>query len=604
MTDTPDTQSTNDERVSEEHGGLENVRDILNALVKFIHGKKIYAKNNPTLVKFAKEFDAALQKFFQAESELVLAIDRHQIKWRDAVVYENEKRDESIAFLLFKDGIGEISILSAVTFNELEKLVDLLGNEVHNFKADEDVVTKFWKADFDKISYRVLDEYLVGQFGEGRPDDAAQTPLESEDHQDLPSFQDKGRVIIEHRDSLESITAYLDTLVDQSFPAATSDERETHFQSMAEYLFQVSSQELRTCQNELDREKDDDVLIAFQKAIIDFTLLNDNPSVVRDTMNILECVVDYLLTEAKPNALGACLHGLRRFQTEKGPAETVKTFLQGLEDKLTKTEFLVALANRLSDVTGSPEEVFGYYKIVGKKSLPTICAMLEDLDGVRLHRLACDTLIEVAGEDVVEAMEKLRIDVSQVAQDMVYLIEKTGTKKLPDLVEELMYYPDNRVREEVIGFLVKADTPDSASLLVKLMDDADKQIRMKTLLAVESSTSPIITNKLIAMAFDKDLSKKAIDEQESIFKVLGKLAGESILPDLADMAEKKALFMFGKQQTKQSKLLVIRALENMKSAAAGDLLETLARDQNDLVKSRARRALDKMQLTPRQVSKP
>ena len=30
----------------------------------------------------------------------------------------------------------------------------------------EGIVTKFWKADFENISYRVLDEYLVGEFEE------------------------------------------------------------------------------------------------------------------------------------------------------------------------------------------------------------------------------------------------------------------------------------------------------------------------------------------------------------------------------------------------------------------------------------------------------
>ena len=32
------------------------VRAVINALAKFIHGKKIYAENNPNLIKFAKEY--------------------------------------------------------------------------------------------------------------------------------------------------------------------------------------------------------------------------------------------------------------------------------------------------------------------------------------------------------------------------------------------------------------------------------------------------------------------------------------------------------------------------------------------------------------------
>ncbi len=580
---------------------LGEVRAIISALTKFIHGKKIYAKNNPNLIKFAKEFDATLQAFFQREEELVLAVEKHQIKWFDETVYDNEKRDESIAFLLYKDGVGELSIQRSVTFNELEKFVDLIKNEIHNSKPDEDVVTKLWKADFDHISYRVLDEYLVGQFGEGRPAEGEQSPLESEDHPDLPSFKDKGRIIVGTKDKgLESITSYLDNLVKQSVPDGSIEEREECFQAMAESLFRVSSEELRLYHDELESERDHDDLVEFFKVILDFTLLSENPSVVRDTTNVLECIVDYLVAEADPQRMADLLRVTREFVKSQQTTENTQTLFCEIEDRLTSAQFLQLLGKAIRDGTLSPDDVFGYYGIVGKPAIPVICKLLEDLEGARLHRMACDVLVIIAGDDIADAMGRLRIDVPHVAQDVVYLIDKSGVNPTPELVQELIYYPNTRVREVIIAYLARSGAEDSATLLARLLDDTDKQIRMKVLAAIENVHSPVIKEKLMDMAFDKQLAKKAFEEQELIFKALGRTAGEEVLPRLTDMATRKPRLMFNKQNVKQRKLLAICALRNIQTVAAADVLETLARDGNDLVKSRARRALDAPRRTQRE----
>ena len=591
MTDKNENPSIAAELAEDDRRDSEPVRAIIKSLSKFIQGKKIYAKNNPTLVKFAKEFDASLQAFFNDEDELVLTIEQYQIKWCDQPIYANDKRDESIAFLLYKDGIGELSIHSSVTFNELESFVDVLKDEVHSFKTGEDVVTKLWKADFENIAYRVLDEYLVGQFGEGKLDEAKKTPLETEDHPDLPSFEDKGREIVGTSEELESITTYLNHLLDQSHPMGSPEDREKRFEEMADSFFMINNEELRLCREELSSEKEHDALVDFLETIIDFTLLSDNHSVVRDTSNVIESIVDYLIEERNAVALAGTLEAIRSFFTGRSLDENLTTFFEHLEEKLTDTNFLTSLNDRISEGSPDVEEVFAYYRAVGKRAAPTICALLEHLEGPRLHRIACDTLIDVAGDDIPLLIEKLSIDVPRVAQDAIYLIEKSDTKELPYLVEELMYYPDDRVRDEVIGYLARIGTGDAITLLIRLIDDVDKRIRIKTMAAIRDLNSPIILNKLIAVAFDKQFAGKTFDEQEQLFRVVGKQAGNDILPHIRSMIEKKSRLPFMKNQTKQNKLLAIRALENIATPESMNLLRVLAEDANDLVKSMARRAL-------------
>ena len=193
----------------EELAHLERVIDILKSLVRLIHGRKLYAENNPRLQEFEEGLSEDLARYFKLEDELVLVVEQYAIRWRDEVVYENEKREESIAFLLHKDGIGEISIGAGALGDELNHLVQILTDEFHRAAPDEDVVTRFWNADFEHISYRVLDDYLAGDYTElAALADPEEVP--TEDHEELmPSLADRGREIISPRESAESIDEYL-----------------------------------------------------------------------------------------------------------------------------------------------------------------------------------------------------------------------------------------------------------------------------------------------------------------------------------------------------------------------------------------------------------
>lgn len=90
--------------------GAQAAERVLRALAKLVSGRKIYADNNPRLDQFREELSTTLREFFALEDELVLTIEQFAIHWQEHVVYENLRRDESLAFILFKDGIGELTV--------------------------------------------------------------------------------------------------------------------------------------------------------------------------------------------------------------------------------------------------------------------------------------------------------------------------------------------------------------------------------------------------------------------------------------------------------------------------------------------------------------
>ncbi|UCH84401.1 MAG: HEAT repeat domain-containing protein [Candidatus Latescibacterota bacterium] len=585
------------DRVDLSPESLEKARTIFSALSKLVLGKKIYARNNPTLIKFANEFDVALHDFFINEEELVVAVDKFAIRWAGEVVYENDKRDESLAFLLYKDGMGEVSIQRSVTSQEMEAFVDLIKDEVRSTSQEEDIVTKFWKADFENISYRVLDEYLVGEFGDGSLGEceSALSTLQHEDHPEIPSFEDKGRVIVGDGADLESIGYFLRDLVFRGKPPASADEEEDRFQDSMESIFGVSAGELRYTHEELINEKQTDGLVSFIGGYLDFTLMRDNSPAIRDVMNVIELLVEKMISELNAVVLGQTLAAIREFAANRMPPPNIESFCENLENKLTNTSVLISLGDIAGNADGDPKPVFEYYELVGPNALQPTLKLLEETDDARVHKMACDTLVATAGDQIQDVINGLNIDKPQIARDVIRLVKLTMPHHVPPVIKELIYYPDFQVRAEAIHFLAAFGDDDSALLLVRLLDDAERNTRLRAITEMSEMSHPIVKNRLEEVAFGKDIATRDLDEQIEIFRSLGKLGGSEVIPRLRQIVGRKPILFFGRKKKKGRKLLVVYALEQIADSDAVALLESLARDPDESVRAKAAQVLESLE---------
>lgn len=578
---------------------LSKVEQILKSLTKLIHGKKLYADNNPRLAEFAAEFDSALQSYFAVEDTLVLHVEQFAILWRETRVYENQKREESIAFLLYRDGVGEITIESKAIGRETDHLVKILTDEYHKLSSDDDVVTKFWNADFENISYRVLEDYLSNEYGDGLSATSdSQSLFQVADHPEFfPSLADKGRVIIQKENELDSIDDYLKKLILKDYPSMNPAEREQHFQKMAESLFTVSSEEISRYNAELTKEKSSDCLAQFVEAIIVFTRLRDNPTAVRDVCSVVERIVNHAVGELNPTALAKVLNTIRNFRQSHDLPDNIGTFCDKLEQKIVAAPVVQSLSEKLESWNEESENALAYFAEVGSAAVDPLLKVLHNVEGEKLHRGICDALIDMTQDEVSSVIERLDVDNGAVACDAVYMANKIGMTQISPKIQELLFYPDVKVKEEMIKLVARTNDPASVELLLKAIDDESKRIRFRAMDAAAEKNDPRVLARMTEIAFDKTLSDREPDEQEMIFKVLGRVGDAGTVDELKKFIEKKSFMQFGKQR--ENKLLVIRALEQIKTPASLGLLKRLAKDSNTLVQTRAQRARELLEKSMR-----
>ncbi len=581
-------------RNSADLDSLDKVCEIFRSLSKYIHGKKIYSSNNPNLDNFAQSFRGACKAYFENEEELLLSIEQYQILWRNQVVYENEKRDESIAFIFYKDGVGEISIQRSVSLQELELFVDIIKDETHNYLPETDIVTKLWRADFENIQYRIFDEYFSEDFlnrgdaGEDRTDEC----VEADDHENLPSFKDRGRIFAGSYVPDESIGEYFNNTINQKYGEAHEQERERLLQGMLTSFLTIRGDELQYFEEAFSNERNSDKLVQFFAVIIDFARIPGYSALAQDIQVVIERLINYFLSCLDVPTITQILGIVKKFMSTHMIPDDCSLFFNHIEDKFSMPSILLSLGRIAQRSKNDSASVFRFYRLVGRKTIPTILALLEDSHSPWLHTEACRTIIALAPEDIPSIITQLDMDKPRIAKDIVYILRKLETKEIHPLLNELIFYPDQSVKEDVIELLVSIDNERAAQLLTMLIDDSDKQIRIKTLKAVEKLAYRCIEEKIMELAFDEDIELRNIDEQEKIFRVLGKLLGGRVIARINNMIREKNNLFFGKRKpNKRNKILAIRALEQMKCPESLNLLMKLSRDSDGTIRSMSEQAI-------------
>ena len=568
--------------------GAQAAERVLKALAKLVSGRKIYADNNPRLEQFREELATALREFFALEDDLVLTIEQYSIHWHEHAVYENLRRDESLAFILFKDGIGELTITPPALGDELERLVRILADELHSTNHEEDVVTRFWNADFQHIAYRVLDDYLEPQ--RSTQLEAAEHGLEeTADHDELiPSLTDKGRVIVHRSDSLVSIDAMLREVSRRHHPQADENEAELAYQRMLRSVFSVPVDELEIYRGEVERERTDDGIAAFFESFYVFELMPENPAGVRDVSSVLERLLEHAISERRAATLERLITCVRQFQSRADLPDNVRRFGEKLIARAGNKEILDSLLDGLADADAHAGSVLGYAVAVGPAAVDALVRALHRGAPPAMHRRICDALITISPGTAAAVIDRLDVDQAEVAVDAVYLARTLNLSALSPRLRELVFYPDARVKLEMLGWIAAHDGADNTNLLLASLGDLDRRVRLRVLDALCDRREPRVRERLTEMAFAKDLGERALDEQEAIFKSLGHVGDASTVVQLRAMVEKRRLLAIAKGA--DLKLLAIRALERIQDAGAVEILARLSEDPVEAVRQRAQRA--------------
>jgi hypothetical protein len=158
--------------MSAERSRIQAVSTLLTALEKTVRAMRMYPDSHPKLKTFLTRAVEHFRGVLSGASPLRLDVDRYSLLLEDGIVYTNPDTTDSLAFLLHKDGIRQITFTAGLSETEVHDLAVAFTLETTADNPDDDLATYLWEREFQHIDIVVVEdyfeEYLPEEFRHGR----------------------------------------------------------------------------------------------------------------------------------------------------------------------------------------------------------------------------------------------------------------------------------------------------------------------------------------------------------------------------------------------------------------------------------------------------
>jgi hypothetical protein len=485
------------------------VESFLQFLLKGLRAAQLYLPNNPVYQTAMQNVRKAFGPLWQEMDELPLAVVEHELKW-DGKVVLSQPRNESLAWILFKDGVRSLTLTRGAEDDEVIRLLQVI-NKARNLppEADDDLLTLLWGQEFQFIRY---------QFVELAADDTA--PLAKEETEEPPPPETTPRQAAEEPEP----------------------ERPTGMIRLEDFdstLYFLDDKDIQYLKGEIDREYQQDLRSNILAVLFDIFELQPFPTVRAEIVSIVENFLPYLLAVGDFRAVA---YVLREIGVLLDRAREVlpdhRKALDGFRGRLSQPETLSQLLQSLDEAVVHPteEDLAELFRELRGEALETVLDWLPRLKtepirailGAAVQRTAVaypDQLAAALGnENPAVVLETTRL---------------AGRLKLPPLVPALggllirEVSPDLKVA--AVEALAAIGTPGAMQQLERAIPDPNRDVRIATVRVLGARGHRSALPRIEAVVLGRDLKGGDLTEKMAFFEAYGLLSGPEAIRHLKPM---------------------------------------------------------------------
>ncbi|HET7040940.1 MAG TPA: hypothetical protein VFI13_02930, partial [Gemmatimonadales bacterium] len=139
------------------------LEEVLRAFVKAIRATQMYLPNNPIYQRAVDSTRAAFKPMWEEIDLVEMQVQETALVWQGVNVYQNTNKSDSLAWLLFKDGIRALTLRPGVEDAELVPFLEVV-NKARTLPADaeDDLLTLLWEYDFQFLQYQFVEMLQEG----------------------------------------------------------------------------------------------------------------------------------------------------------------------------------------------------------------------------------------------------------------------------------------------------------------------------------------------------------------------------------------------------------------------------------------------------------
>ena len=363
--------------------GQRVVEELLQVLVKGLRAIQLYLPNNPVYQRAVENIQAAFAPVWEHTAELRLAVTETDLAWEGRPVLVQPTKSESVAWVLFKDGIRALTFYPGTEDEEIVRFLRVI-QRCRNLDAQspDDLLTLLWEEDFQTIRY----EYV-----ELGTDEVA--PLQRSTAEPIV----RSDAIREQVDSVQEE-------VQQAAGIVSMDE----FDSTLYFLDEKEKDYLR---QEIDREYNQDLRRNVLAMLFDLLELQTYSTVRAELLSILENFIPYLLAVGDFQSVAYVLREIRALLPRaRELLPDHREQLSGVPARLSEPQSLGQLLQSLDEALVHPteEDLGDLFRELRPEALGTVLAWLPKLSNERVRVLldhSAQRLAQAYPDEFVRSLE-------------------------------------------------------------------------------------------------------------------------------------------------------------------------------------------------------
>jgi len=553
---------TAEDELDEPSFPIVHVTDLLKAFVKAVRATQMYLPNNPMHARSLEAVKEAFGHVWKHTDELILQVVETRLEWEGRTVLdEGDRTSDNVAWLLYKDGIRELTMHKGFEQDELSVLFNLLQRVRKATDDDDDLLTLMWEREFATLQYRYVD--LTQETGPG---------VESMERQ-----EQKEKI-------LSPAQAEAGLQSSQSAVASIDDFDST--------LYFLDDHEVEYLQQEIKREFSTDLRPAVIASLLDTFENQKDPTVREEICGLLDYFLLILLSTAQYRNAAYLLR-------EAGvTANRAADVLEPQKQRLTQLNELMSdpkpLGQLLQALEDSPlrapqhelDELFG---ILQPRALETILSWIGRSANPQLKML-----LEVAAGRLASnnSAELIRLIGSDDEAVVLEAIRRAAALKSPAAVPALgkmLTVGEPEMRVAAVTALNEIGSPGAMQMLERALVDEERDVRIIAVRALGSRNARASLPRIEAALKGRELRDSNLTEKMAFFEAYGVLSGDAGVPFLDGLLNSKG-FM-GKKDDGEIRACAAMALGKINSAKATEALQRATGEKDVIVRNAVSRAI-------------
>ena len=541
------------------------VEAMMQAFVKCARAAQLYLPNNPVFQQAIVNLKESFKPVFALTSEFVLDVRETGLMLGERLVLDQPQKSDSIAWLLFKDGVRSLTFTAGAEDDEVVRLIAVL-NKARNLPsdADDDLLTLLWEQEFQYIQYHytelATDEARPLEEGHEPAAPGEEAPAQVQEEVQEETKKPEGIVNLEDFDS----TLYF------------LDEKDV------EYL-----------KGEVEREYGLDLRGNVLAILFDIFELQTFSTVRAEIISIIENFIPYLLGTGDFRSVAYILKEMRTaLERAREILPDHRTQLEELPARLSEPEAVAQLLQSLDEsaIHPSEEELGALFRELRPESLETILAWFPRLTNARVKELLQQAVQRLAQANPDELAKSLGSDNDEVVLETIKLAQML---KLPPVVPALggLLVTDRlpATKVAVVECLATIGTPSAMQQLERAVSDGHRDVRVAAVKTLSQRRHRAALGRIEPIIMGRQLKDADLTEKMAFFEAFGVLAGAEGIPKLKPMLAAGGFMKKG--QDPQTRACAAMALGKIGTPEARAALESVANDKDPLVRNAANKAL-------------